>query len=69
MKKDIFAEQPLEVGDVVIIGGKKGVDWKNQPKYTYIDGKSTPIPGSKELWVYNYVVALRHDEVITAKEA
>lgn len=69
MKKNIFAEQPLEVGDVVIIGGKKGVDWKNQPKYTYIDGKSTPIPGSKELWVYNYVVALRHDEVITAKEA
>lgn len=64
IKKDTFKSQPLDVGDVIIVG-----KYDKRPRYTYIDGKSVPIPGTKELWVQEYVVALHHDEVITAKEA
>ena len=64
IKKDTFKSQPLDVGDVIIVG-----KYDKRPRYTYIDGKSVPIPGTKELWVQEYVVALHHDEVTTAKEA
>ena len=64
IKKDTFKSQPLDVGDVIIVG-----KYDKRPRYTYIDGKPVPIPGTKELWVQEYVVALHHDEVTTAKEA
>ena len=64
IKKDTFKSEPLDVGDVIIVGA-----YDKRPRYTYIDGKSVPIPGTKELWVQEYVVALHHDEVTTAKEA
>ena len=64
IKKDTFKSQPLDVGDVIVVG-----KYDKRPRYTYIDGKSVPIPGTKELWVQEYVVVLHHDELITAKEA
>lgn len=63
VKKDTYKENEVAVGDVVIVGGKKNVDYQERPKYTYTDGKPVPIPGTKELWVMNYVVALRRDEL------
>lgn len=64
VKKDVFQNTPVEPGDIIICG-----DYDTRPKYTYTDGKPTPIPGTKELWVHEYVVTLHHDEVSTAKEA
>lgn len=58
VKKDLFAKHPVSVGDVIIVG-----DYESRPRYTYEGGKPIPIPGTKELWVKDYVVAL------TAKEA
>ena len=57
MKKDLYGAAPIEAGDVIIVG-----NYDKRPRYTYIDGKSVPIPGTTELWVKDYVVMLHHDE-------
>ena len=57
MKKDLYGAAPVEAGDVIIVG-----NYDKRPRYTYIDGKSVPIPGTTELWVKDYVVMLHHDE-------
>lgn len=54
VKKDIFSEQPVAKGDVIIVGGQRGKDYQERPRYTYVDGKSVPVPGTKELWIINY---------------
>ena len=52
--KKYFAEQPLEVGDVIIYG-----NYKEKPKYTYKDGERIKIPGQTEFWMEDYALLYR----------
>lgn len=63
VKKALFADNPLYPGDVVIVG-----DHREQPRYSYKDGKSVPIPGSKELWLKDYVLLYRPPQKEPAKK-
>ena len=58
VKKDLFKEKPLDVGDIILLNG-----YQERPKYTYDDHKPVPIPGTKELWMLDYIIALHHDEL------
>lgn len=58
VKKQTFAEHPLEPGDVILLG-----EWERRPKYTYQDKKPIPIPGQTELWMFDYVVVFKADDM------
>lgn len=51
VKKALYESVPVDVGDVIAVGG-----YDKRPRYSYSDGKPTPIPGTKELWVNDYAV-------------
>lgn len=52
VKKDLFKSSPVSVGDVIVCGS-----YHRRPRYTFSEGKPTPIPGQTELWLDDYVPA------------
>ena len=54
IKKDYFRSNPVDVGDIIVCGA-----YDNRPRYQYTDNKPVPIPGTKELWVHDYVIISR----------
>lgn len=58
VKKSFYNITPLNPGDIMLCGF-----WQKKPKYTFTDGKATPVPGTEELWVDDYVAVMRHDEI------
>ena len=50
VKKFFYNTAKVEPGDLIQCG-----QWENRPRYTYVDSKAVPIPGTQELWVIDYV--------------
>lgn len=50
VRKGEFDGEPLAPGDII-----RPAAWKEKPLSRMIDGKWTPIPGTKELWFYDYL--------------
>ena len=51
VRKATFADQPLEVGNVLRLD-----KWKSQQAYQYTNGKAIPKPGVNDLWLEKYTL-------------
>ena len=49
LKKALFKEQPLDVGDILRL-----LSWERKPSYRFIDGKAKANYDPMELWITKY---------------
>lgn len=49
IRKSLYASTPVSPGDMIVCDS-----WENRPRYSFVDGKAVPIPGTKELWMTGY---------------
>ena len=51
IKRDIYNEDMLKAGNILTIN-----EWAKKPKWKFQNGKSVPVKGEYEFWIYDYDV-------------